>query len=281
MVVSYHTQKVGAVNVFYREAGDPKRPTMLLLHGFPSAGHEFDPLMPKLEQYFHLLAPDLPGFGQTHCPEDFEYTFAHLTQVIHDWRQDRGVTHYYLYVFDYGAPICFRLALQNPDAILGITSQNGNIYREGLGAKWAERAKYWAHPTPALRKFYQSAFAPDTIRNQYLSGTKPGTVSAVNYTKDIDFTLKADYAEHQSDLIFDYQTNVALYPQFQAYLRQYQPKLLAAWGKNDPSFIPAGAKAFTRDDPNTRVELLDTGHFALETHADEIAKLMIETFGAD
>ncbi|WP_225420702.1 alpha/beta fold hydrolase [Lacticaseibacillus porcinae] len=281
MVMSYHTQKVGTVNLFYREAGTSKLPTMLLLHGFPSAGHEFDSLIPKLEAHFHLLAPDLPGFGQTHCPEDFTYTFDHLTQVIREWLSDCELTHYYLYVFDYGAPIGFRLALENPQAILGITSQNGNIYREGLGKKWSARAKYWAHPTEAQRKFYESAFAPDTIINQYLTGTQPGTVSAVNYTKDIAFSAKGDYAKHQSDLIFDYQTNVALYPKFQAYLRQYQPKLLAAWGQNDPSFIPAGAVAFNRDDPNTRVELLDTGHFALETHADVIAKLIIETFDPD
>lgn len=281
MVMTYHTQKVGNVNLFYREAGDSKLPTMLLLHGFPSAGHEFDALIPQLEAHFHLFAPDLPGFGQTHCPEDFTYTFEHLTQVIHDWLRERELTHYYLYVFDYGAPIGFRLALENPQAILGITSQNGNIYREGLGKKWSERAKYWAHPTATQRKFYESAFAPETIINQYLTGTQPGTVSAVNYSKDIAFRAKADYAEHQSDLIFDYQTNVTLYPKFQAYLRHYQPKLLAAWGKNDPSFVPAGAEAFKRDDPNTRVELLDTGHFALETHADVIAKLIIETFDPD
>ncbi|KRK97661.1 alpha beta hydrolase fold protein [Secundilactobacillus odoratitofui DSM 19909 = JCM 15043] len=238
----------------------------------------FRDLIPHLEAKYHIIAPDFVGFGQSAAPTDFEYTFDHLTSITAKLLAKLKIPSFYMYVFDYGAPVGFRLAMTKPDTILGIISQNGNVYSKGLGPKWAERAKYWAHPTPELRHEYESAFAPATIRGQYLTGTKPGTVSPDGYTLDIAYTNTPGYAKRQSDLIYDYRTNVDLYPKFQEYLRRYQPKLLAVWGKNDVSFVPAGARAFKDDLPNARVELLDTGHFALETHASEIASLILATF---
>ena len=277
-MISYHTTQIDYLNVFYREAGRADLPTMLLLHGFPSSSHMFRELIPRLESKYHVIAPDFVGFGQSDAPSDFEYTFDHLTSITAKLLSKLNITSYYLFVFDYGAPVGFRLAMSNPSMILGIISQNGNVYSEGLGPKWAERAKYWSHPTPELRHKYESAFAPATIRGQYINGTKPGTVSPDGYTLDIAYTNTPGYAKRQSDLIYDYQTNVALYPKFQAYLRRYKPKLLAVWGKNDASFVPAGALAFKNDLPDARIELLDTGHFALETHSDVIADLILETF---
>lgn len=277
-MISYHTVEIEDLHIFYREAGDVNLPVMLLLHGFPSSSHMFRDLIPHLEAKYHIIAPDFVGFGQSDAPADFEYTFDHLTSITAKLLAKLKIMSFYMYVFDYGAPVGFRLAMTKPDTILGIISQNGNVYSKGLGPKWAERAKYWAHPTPELRHEYESAFAPATIRGQYLTGTKPGTVSPDGYTLDIAYTNTPGYAKRQSDLIYDYRTNVDLYPKFQEYLRRYQPKLLAVWGKNDASFIPAGARAFKDDLPNARVELLDTGHFALETHASEIASLILATF---
>lgn len=274
-----HIQADG-INVFYRECGDEQNPTMLLLHGFPSASHMFRDLMPLLEDRFHLVAPDYPGFGQTESParETFAYTFEHLTQVVEAFIEAKGISRFYLYVFDYGAPIGFRIAMRHPERVLGIVSQNGNVYQEGLGRKWAARAEYWAHPTPELREGYKSAFAPQTVMGQYTFGCEEGSVSPDGYSLDLYYAATIDdYAEKQSDLIFDYQTNVALYPQFQAYLRQYQPRLLAVWGKNDPSFVWPGALAFARDVPNARIVGVDSGHFALENCCTEIAR-EIRTF---
>jgi pimeloyl-ACP methyl ester carboxylesterase len=240
----------------------------------------FRDLMPLLENDFNLIAPDLPGFGQSDAPDpdEFEYSFEHLTDIIAKFIDVLNIQKFYMYVFDYGAPIGFRIARRWPDRILGIVSQNGNIYQEGLGPKWADRQDYWNHPTVAKRDSYRSAFAAKTIIGQYTYGTVPDTVSPDGYTLDIAYTHTPNYAERQLDLIFDYQTNVRLYPQFQEYLRTYQPPLLAVWGKNDPSFIYPGALAFKRDDARARVELVDSGHFALETHAEEIAAYIKEYF---
>ena len=276
----YHFKEIEGIRIFYRETGEPEKPVMVLLHGFPSASHMFRDLMPLLENRFHLIAPDYPGFGQSDSPprEKFAYTFDHIADIMKSFLDSLRVTQFYLYVFDYGAPIGFRLAVRSPERILGIISQNGNVYREGLGKKWAARAEYWANPTPELRKYYQTAFAPETIIGQYTDGAKKGTVSPDGYSLDIFYTGKPDYAEIQSDLIFDYQNNVKLYPVFQNYLRTYQPPLLAVWGKNDPSFIPPGAEAFRSDVPKAVIHLVDSGHFALETHSREIAELILSTF---
>ena len=279
--MKYNRITVSGLNIFYREAGSPSSPAMLLLHGFPSASHMFRDLMPILQDKFHLIAPDFPGFGQSDMPsrDEFTYTFDNIAEVIDGFISAVGLDRFIMYVFDYGAPVGFRVAMKHPERILGIISQNGNVYAEGLGKKWEARAEYWRHPTPELRENYKSAFSPETIMGQYTFGTLPGSVSPDGYTLDIHYTLRLGYDEIQSDLIYDYQNNVKLYPKFQEYLREHQPKLLAVWGKNDPSFIPAGAEAFRRDVPSAEVHLVDSGHFALESCCEEIAGLILEFFG--
>ena len=272
---------VHGVEIFYREDGDSSKPNFVLFHGFPSASHMFRDLIPLLKDNFHVVAMDYPGFGQSDIParENFSYTFDHIAEVVDEFLKILGVDKFYMYVFDYGAPIGFRIALKNPVSILGIVSQNGNVYREGLGKKWDARAEYWANPTAELREKYKSAFAAETIIGQYTFGTEKGKVSPDGYSLDIFYTQRAGYDEVQSDLIFDYQNNVRLYPAFQKYLREYQPKLLAVWGRNDPSFIWQGAEAFKKDLPAAEIHFVDSGHFALETHAAEIAALIIKNFG--
>ena len=276
----YDRVNVDGIEIFYRECGAADKPVMVLFHGFPSASHMFRDLMPMLEDRFHLIAPDYPGFGQSESPDRgaFAYTFDHLAEVMDGFLRTLYVEKFYLYVFDYGAPIGFRIAMKHPEAVLGIVSQNGNVYEEGLGQKWAARAEYWAHPTPELREQYKSAFATDTVIGQYTFGTEPGSVSPDGYSLDLYYAATIpDYAEKQSDLIFDYQNNVKRYPAFQAYLRKYRPKLLAVWGKDDPSFIRAGAEAFAKDLPDAKIVPVDSGHFALEHRCTEIAS-HIKTF---
>lgn len=273
--MKYRKIKINGVDIFYRECGNGDKPAMVLFHGFPSASHMFRDLMPKLEDKFHLIAPDYPGFGQSESPDrkTFTYTFDHLAEIMDGFLEEQKIDKFYMYVFDYGAPIGFRIAVKRPERILGIVSQNGNVYEEGLGKKWAGRAEYWEHPTKELREQYKSAFAKDTVIGQYTFGTEEGSVSPDGYSLDLYYAATIpDYAEKQSDLIFDYQNNVKLYPVFQKYLRNYQPKLLAIWGKNDPSFIWAGAEAFRKDLPSARIIPVKSGHFALENRCDEIAE---------
>lgn len=274
--ICYHYQQVDNVNVFYREAGDPQKPTILLLHGFPSSSFMFRDLMPLLMDDYHLIAPDMPGFGQTDAPTKplYEYTFDNLAKTIDRFTELLGLEHFSMYIFDYGAPVGMRMAMWHPERITAIISQNGNCYREGLGKKWDARAAYWAHPTPELRKQYASAYALETIRGQYVNGTPDGSVAPDGYTLDYAYMQLPGRKDENDDLIFDYQTNVALYPQMQEYLRQHRPPLLAVWGKNDPSFIPAGAEAFKRDLPDAEIHFVDSGHFALESHAAEIADII-------
>ena len=271
--MEYGFCRVNGLQVFYRECGCTDKPVFLLLHGFPSASHQFRNLMPLLETRFHLIAPDLIGFGQSAAPDrrHFHYTFENLTEVMERFLDAMSIKKFYLYVFDYGAPVGFRLALRQPDRILGIVSQNGNVYEEGLGKKWEARKAYWKNPTPELREKFASAFAPTTIIGQYTGGEAAGSIAPDGYSLDIFYSQRAGYAERQNDLIFDYGSNVAMYPEFQNYLRQYQPKLLAVWGQNDPSFLWAGAEAFLRDDHNAKAVPLDGGHFVLESHYTEIA----------
>ncbi|MEB2277538.1 alpha/beta hydrolase [Bacillus sp. ILBB4] len=277
-MVTYHTLEVKDLNIFYRKAGDPDKPIILLLHGFPSASHMFRDLIPVLEKDYYVIAPDYPGFGNTTSPDrkEFDYTFDHITEVIEAFVNKLELDKYALYVFDYGAPIGFRLAMHNPERVTAIISQNGNIYREGLGAKWAAREEYWENPTLEKRQSYRTAFAAETIKHQYIDGTQENTVSPDGYTLDIASMKRPGNDEKQLDLIFDYQTNVKMYPEFQQYLCKYQPPLLAVWGKNDVSFIPEGAEAFKKDLPDAEIHLVDSGHFALETHANEIGELMVD-----
>lgn len=272
--MKFKNVQVDGIRIFYRECGEINKPTLVLFHGFPSASHMFRDLMPMLEDKFHMIAPDYPGFGQSESPDrkEFAYTFEHLSEIMDDFLKEIGVDKFYMYVFDYGAPIGFRIALKHPDSILGIISQNGNVYEEGLGQKWAARAEYWKNPTKELREQYKSAFAKDTVIGQYTFGTEEGTVSPDGYSLDLYYaSVIPDYAEKQSDLIFDYQNNVKMYPAFQEYLRKCQPKLLAIWGKNDPSFIWPGAEAFSKDVPNAKIVPVNSGHFALESCCREIA----------
>ena len=271
--MKYQYLSVDNCRIFYREAGNPENPTLLLLHGFPSASHMFRDLVPELADKYHLIAPDMPSFGQTVCPsrEGQSYTFDYLAHVMDAFTEAIGLEHFAMYIFDYGAPVGMRLALWHPERIDAIISQNGNCYEEGLGKKWEARKAYWAHPTPELRKQYESAFALETIKGQYCFGTPEGSVGPDGFTLNYAYAQSPERAEMQSDLIFDYQSNVRLYPEFQRYFREHQPRLLAVWGKNDPSFIPAGAEAFKRDLPNAVVKFVDSGHFALESHHSEIA----------
>ncbi len=277
----YGKISVDGLNIFYRECGSSDKPVMVLFHGFPSAGHMFRDLMPMLEDRFHLIAPDYPGFGLSvsSARDFFDYSFDHLAFVMDAFLQELKIDRFYMYVFDYGSPIGFRIAVKHPEQVLGIVSQNGNVYEEGLGKKWEARAEYWKHPTKELREQYKSAFARDTVIGQYTFGTEEGSVSPDGYSLDLYYaSVIPDYAEKQSDLIFDYQNNVRLYPVFQEYLRKYQPKLLAIWGKDDPSFIWAGAEAFRKDLPEAVIVPVASGHFALENCCREIADQIRSVF---
>jgi pimeloyl-ACP methyl ester carboxylesterase len=272
--VNYRTADVDGLQIFYREAGEAAAPHLLLLHGFPSASHMFRELIPLLADRFHVLAPDLPGFGQSGMPprSAFRYTFDNLAGVIDRFTQVVGLERFAVYVFDYGAPIGFRLALRHPERITGIVSQNGNAYEEGLSDSWNLIRAYWEEPSQPNREALRALLSPETTRWQYTHGVADTTaVSPDGYALDTFYLARAGAEEVQLDLFGDYQRNVALYPVFQAYFRTYQPPFLAVWGKNDPFFLPPGAEAFKRDMPDAVVRFFDTGHFALETHVEEIA----------
>ncbi|POP65593.1 alpha/beta fold hydrolase [Pseudomonas syringae] len=273
--VTFHTQQVGDVDVFYREVGAKDAPVLLLLHGFPSSSHMFRDLMPLLASQYRLIAPDLPGFGNTKAPSrgQFDYTFENLYKVIERFTEALGLKKYALYLFDYGAPTGLRLAAANPEKVTAIISQNGNAYLEGFSDQWGPWQAYWREPSAANREACRASLSPQVIRDwQYGTGTDPEKLSPDGYNLDIMYMARPGAEEIQLDLILDYRSNVAAYPSFQEYLRKYQPPLLAVWGKHDPAFIPPGAHAYRKDVPAAEVHLLDAGHFALETHAPEIAE---------
>ncbi len=273
----YRTAKAGPATIFYREAGDPQRPRLLLLHGFPTSSHMFRDLIPLLADRYHVVAPDLPGFGFTVAPDRnaFAYSFDNLASVIGTFTDAIGLKHFAIYVFDYGAPVGFRLAVANPDRITAIISQNGNAYEEGLSGGWSPIQRYWQDPTPANRAELRSFLTLEATKWQYTRGVSDAMlVAPESYTLDSALLGRPGNDEIQLDLFLDYASNVALYPKFQAYFAKHRPPLLAVWGKNDPFFLPRGAEAFKRDNPNAEVHFLDTGHFALETHVAEIAKAM-------
>ncbi|NYH24383.1 alpha/beta fold hydrolase [Paraburkholderia bryophila] len=272
--ISYRTADVDGFNVFYREAGRPGAPKLLLLHGFPSSSHMFRDLLPKLADRFHIVAPDLPGFGQSDMPsrDTFAYTFDNLANVIDRFTEVIGFDRYAVYVFDYGAPTGFRLALKHPERITAIISQNGNAYEEGLSDGWNPIRAYWQDASPANREALRAMLTLETTIWQYTHGVPDTTtVSPDGYTLDAFYLNRPGADEIQLDLFGDYRNNVALYPAFQHYFRTHQPPFLAVWGKHDPFFLPPGAEAFKRDIPQAVVRFFDTGHFALETHASEIA----------
>src|SRR5262245_8424595 len=270
----YRTIDVDNLKVFFREAGSPDAPALVLLHGFPSASHQFRDLIPKLADRFHLIAPDIPGFGQTELPsrEKFRYTFENLAHVIDRFTEILRLDRFAIYVFDYGAPVGFRIATQHPERITAIVSQNGNAYEEGLSDGWNPIQAYWKDPSQANREAIRTMLEPQTTIWQYTHGVPDTTrVSPDGYGLDNYYLSRSGADEIQLDLFLDYASNVALYPTFQEYFRTSRPPLLAVWGRNDPFFLPAGAEAFKRDIPDADVRFVDTGHFALETHAEEIA----------
>ncbi|KIF76849.1 alpha/beta hydrolase [Streptomyces sp. 150FB] len=272
--ITYRSVDVDGRKVFYREAGAPEAPTLLLLHGFPSSSHMFRDLIPLLADRFHIVAPDLPGFGKSDMPprEDFDYTFENMTNAIDRLTEILGLERFALYVFDYGAPVGFRIATRHPERITAIVSQNGNAYDEGLSDGWAPVQAYWKDPSPATREGIRMLVQPETTIWQYTHGVPDeARVSPDGYGLDNYYLAREGAQEIQLDIFLDYATNVALYPKFQEYFRTSKPPLLAVWGKNDPFFLPAGAEAFKRDIPDAEVRFIETGHFALETHAEEIA----------
>jgi pimeloyl-ACP methyl ester carboxylesterase len=277
MTVRFNTVDVDGLKLFYREAGDASRPTVLLLHGFPSASHMFRDLIPELSEHYHVVAPDLPGFGMTEQParDRFGYTFENITNVISRFTEVLGLSKFAIYVFDYGAPVGFRLAVKHPERITAIVTQNGNTYLEGVSDAFAPVMAYWNEPSQANRDALRGFLAPQTTLFQYTHGVDdPSKVSPDGRNLDDFYLARPGNDEIQLDLLLDYQSNVALYDAIQAYLRAHQPPVLAVWGKNDPFFIPAGAEAFKRDVPAADVRFVDSGHFALETHAAEIGAAM-------
>ena len=278
----YRYATVSEHKLFYREAGSKASPTILLLHGFPTSSHMFRDLIPALADRYHLVAPDLPGFGFSDAPngERFRYSFENLAKVIDGFTQAIGLDQYSIYVFDYGAPVGFRVALAHPERITAIISQNGNAYEEGLSQGWNPIQKYWKEPTAENRAALREFLTPEATKSQYFYGVKDKTLIAPEaYALDSALLARPGNDDIQLDLFLDYASNVALYPGFQEYFRTKRPALLAVWGKNDPFFLPAGAEAFKRDNPTAEVHFYDTGHFALETHVREIANAIREFLG--
>jgi pimeloyl-ACP methyl ester carboxylesterase len=282
---SIHRVEADGIRVFYRAAGDANAPVVLLLHGFPASSFMFRELIPRLAMDYRVVAPDLPGFGFTEVPAErkYVYSFDGLASTIDAFAQALKLNRYAIYVFDYGAPTGLRLAMLHPERVIGIVSQNGNAYEEGLGEAWGPIRKYWAEPTAENRDVIRkNVLTPEGTRWQYTHGVaNPESVPPESYTLDTALLERPGNKEIQLDLFLNYASNVKLYPKFQEYFRKSKPPLLAIWGKNDPFFIPAGAEAFRKDLPNAKVQFLDTGHFAIETHVVEIASAMKEFLEAN
>jgi pimeloyl-ACP methyl ester carboxylesterase/uncharacterized protein (DUF302 family) len=271
--VHYKTIKAGDLNIFYREAGPEDAPLLLLLHGYPTSSFMYRNLIPIVSRQYHVIAPDLPGFGFSDAPghDVFEYSFDHLANVMQTFIDQLGLRRFTLYIFDYGAPVGLRLAMANPEKIAGIISQNGNAYEEGLSTGWNPIQRYWQDPTEKNRDALRQFLTLEATLYQYQQGTSDlSLIAPETYTLDQHFLDRPGNVEIQLDLLKDYRNNVRLYPQFHVYFRQYQPMLLAVWGNRDPYFLPAGAEGYKKDNPNVTVKFYDTGHFALETHAAEI-----------
>lgn len=271
--IHYHKMDLGELHIFYREAGSQEAPTVLLLHGYPTSSHMFRELIPMLSQDYHVIAPDLPGYGYTDAPprELFDYTFENLTRAMQLFIDELNLKRFAMYVFDFGAPTGYRLALDNPEKITGIISQNGNAYEEGLGEDWAPIQAYWKNDTKENRDALRDFVTLTGTKFQYFTGVADPTLIAPEaYTLDQHFLDRPEADEIQLDFLKDYETNVDLYPKFQEYFKTYQPKLLAVWGDKDPFFLPPGAEAYKRDLPDAIIKFYDTGHFALETHVKEI-----------
>lgn len=279
MNMKYQNIRVNGLNIFFREAGNKSSPTLLLLHGFPSSSHMFRNLIPILAGHYHVVAPDFPGFGQTDLPShsEFAYTFANLAEVIGKFTDAVGLKKFSIYIFDYGSPVGLRMAVKHPERIQAIISQNGNAYVEGLSDGWNLIRAYWNEPSQANRDALRSMLMPQTTEFQYVHGVADRSLVSPDGRSLDDFYLARPGAhEAQLDLFLDYAKNVELYPEFQNFFRKYKPPFLAVWGKNDPFFLPAGAEAFKRDIPDAEIQFFDTGHFALETHCEEIAAAILK-----
>lgn len=273
--IRYTTVDVDGTPVFYREAGERSAPSLLLLHGFPTSSHMFRDLIPLLADRFHIVAPDLPGFGHSGMPK--KASFASIAETIGRFTEVVGLSRFAVYIFDYGAPTGLRMALKNPERITAIITQNGNAYVEGLSDGWNPVRAYWKDPSQANRDGIRSLLTPETTYWQYTHGVAdPSVVSPDGYSLDDYYVTRAGAHEVQLDLFLDYASNVALYPEFQAYFRTHQPPLLAVWGNKDPFFLPQGAEAYKRDLPKAEVHFYDTGHFALESHVAEIAPVIAQ-----
>jgi len=281
-MTKYQYATVDGHKLFYREAGSKTAPAILLLHGFPTSSHMFRNLIPTLADRYYVVAPDLPGFGFSDAPDrkQFRYTFEHLAKVIAGFTEAIGLERFAIYVFDYGAPVGLRLALVHPERITAIISQNGNAYEEGLSDGWNPIQKYWKEPNAENRAALREFLKPAATQWQYSHGVKDATLLAPEaYQLDSALLARTGNDEIQLDLFLDYASNVALYPKFQEYFRTKRPPVLAVWGKNDPFFLPPGAEAFKRDNPTAEVHFYDTGHFALETHVQEIASAIRDFLG--
>lgn len=277
--IHYRNIKVNDVNLFYREAGPADAPTILLLHGYPTSSHMFRNLIPVLSRDYHVIAPDLPGFGYSDAPDhqQFDYTFDHLAGIIQSFTDKLKMKRFAVYIFDYGAPVGLRLAMNNPEKITAIISQNGNAYTEGLSKEWNPIQKYWSDPSEANRTALKDFVSREATYFQYHHGVAdPSLIAPEAYRLDQKFLDRPGNIEIQLDLVKDYRTNVELYPKFHEYFRKYHPQVLLVWGNKDPYFLPEGAEAYKKDLPNARLKFYDTGHFALETHAVEIGNEILE-----
>ena len=281
-MISSRDVVINGNRIFYREAGPAAAPNVLLLHGFPTSSHMFRNLIPALADSYHVVAPDLPGFGFSDIPDrkKFLHTFENLAKAISTFTETIGLQRFAIYVFDYGAPVGLRLALAHPERVTAIISQNGNAYAEGLSDGWNPIQKYWQEQTPQNRAALRDFLKPEATKWQYVHGVQDESqVAPESYTLDSALLARPGNDEIQLDLFLDYASNVALYPKFQEYFRTKRPPLLAVWGKNDPFFLPPGAEAFKRDNPSAEVHFFETGHFALETHAQEIANAIRDFLG--
>jgi len=280
--VHYNTIRIGDIDVFYRDAGPRNAPVLLLLHGFPTSSNMFRNLIPRLAGSFRVIAPDYPGYGFSSMPDrkDFSYTFDNMTTIVDKLLEKLDINAYSLYVMDYGAPIGYRLALRHPEKVTGLIVQNGNAYEEGLLAFWDPIKRYWNDATPENRAALTFMVSPETTKWQYQNGVGELThLDPTTWTLDQALLDRPGNGEIQLDMLYDYGSNVPLYPQFQEFFRKHQPPTLIVWGKNDYIFPPEGAIPYKRDLPNVQTHLLDTGHFALETHGEEIASRIERFFG--
>jgi pimeloyl-ACP methyl ester carboxylesterase len=278
---TYHYAKVDGVSVFYREAGPKDAPAVVLLHGYPSSSRMYDALIPLLADRYHLIAPDYPGFGQSEAPTPtrYAYTFDHLAETTDALLQQLKIDHYVLFMQDYGGPVGFRIALRHPEKVRAIIVQNANAYREGLGAKWTGIAKYWADPSAHPEQVDAFTSLEGAKLRHIANSPNPERYNPDAWNDEYAILSRPGEREIQADLLYDYRTNVAAYPQWQAWLRAHRPPTLVLWGRYDPSFITPGAEAYRRDVPDAEVHILDAGHFALDEQTDEVARLTRDFLG--